>query len=168
MIGPKDSRKETSVDMAAAAVVIGTRRGIISIFIGNAILVLICLIECIRTRFWSRTPAWDYRDLTDVVVGASRGGPAIATALKRWELRHRTGVSSRNGGQYSKIEESSFGSSNEEPKVQLVTMAREQDALVYASDGRRSISQQADGTETHSFELGSYSSSHQRFSSTEA
>ncbi len=79
MVGPDGSRVRVDIDMEVSACIIGTARGIWGVF-AFAILLAVSIVQALWTRLWRDTPAWDYNDITDLVVGVSRGNTDIADA----------------------------------------------------------------------------------------
>lgn len=50
-------------------------------FVFYLLLLLLWIIECVRTRFWKDTLTWDFLNIEDLVVATSRGGTAISKVL---------------------------------------------------------------------------------------
>ena len=143
MVGPPNSHTEAPVDMTVAAVVTGTARGIDSIFAFNIILVLLCVIQGARTRLWLHTPSWDYRDIVDVLVGASRGGPAIANAFTAREEGEDRLTGAGIAGWFRRHlqpSESAFGL-----RVKLILSAGGQEALICADKRDKALADEDEG-----------------------
>lgn len=64
---------EIRVKVSIPAVVYGDLRYIIAIFVFNILILLLYLIEAIRTRLWESLPEVDIVDISSLVVGIVRG-----------------------------------------------------------------------------------------------
>jgi hypothetical protein len=69
-------------------VVYGESKFIYTALVLNVLIIVICLAEDVRSRFWSRLPDLDLLDMASVAVGASLGGSKLA------EYVQSTGTSS--------------------------------------------------------------------------
>lgn len=49
----------------------------------NAVVVLVALVEAVKTRLWRGTPKLNFADVKGVVVASSAGGEGVARSVKR-------------------------------------------------------------------------------------
>ncbi|POR39486.1 Uncharacterized protein TPAR_00313 [Tolypocladium paradoxum] len=70
--------KSASASLLALAVTIGERKFIITVFTVNAVIILLLVVELIRTRAWSGLPDFNPADMWKMAVAAFEGGAGRA------------------------------------------------------------------------------------------
>ena len=80
---------------------IGEGRYIIAITVFNAFLILVVIVEAIRTRGWKTLVDFNYMDPRDLVIGSSRGGQELAKAVDDVEI---VGAGDRQGRFGTKVQ----------------------------------------------------------------
>ena len=75
-----DFRSSTPVTVSKPALAIGELRYSAVVFALNAVVLLVVLVELIRTRAWKGLPGFDATDIRQLVVAASEGGSELAEA----------------------------------------------------------------------------------------
>lgn len=65
---------------------IGEIRYIIAITVFNVFLILVVIVEAVRTRGWKTLIEFDYMDPRDLVIWSSRGGQGVAKAVDLVEI----------------------------------------------------------------------------------
>jgi hypothetical protein len=73
--------KTAPVFITLNAFQIGEGRYIIAITVFNAFLILVVIVEAIRTRGWKTLVDFNYMDPRYLVIGSSRGGQELAKAV---------------------------------------------------------------------------------------
>jgi hypothetical protein len=53
----------------------------VTVTVLNFLVVIIYLVECVRTRGWKGMPVFDYNDIASVIVVVSWGGPEVGDAV---------------------------------------------------------------------------------------
>lgn len=72
-------------NVARRAVVYGEAKFIYATFCVHLLIVGVCMIEAVRTRFWYQLSTLDLLDTASIAVGASYGGTTIAAHVKKME-----------------------------------------------------------------------------------
>lgn len=80
---------------------IGEGRYIIAITVFNAFLILVVIVEAIRTRGWKTLVDFNYMDPRDLFIGSSRGGQELAKAVDDVGI---VGVDDRQGRFGTKVQ----------------------------------------------------------------
>jgi hypothetical protein len=76
--GKEKEKMEIFATVARNVVVYGESKFIYAAVVLNVLIIVICLTEAVRSRFWSRLPDLDLLDMASVAVGASLGGSKLA------------------------------------------------------------------------------------------
>ena len=79
------------VSLSSSAVRIGESGYIYAVAAVNFAIVLLSLLELIRTRIWKGLSRFDFTNVTSLVVGAARGGRVIAEEAGKMLVQHGTG-----------------------------------------------------------------------------
>jgi len=79
------------VSLSSAAVRIGQSRYIYAVAAVNFAILLLGLLELIRTRVWKGLSRFDFTDVKSLVVGVAKGGTVIAEEAEKIHVHHNTG-----------------------------------------------------------------------------
>lgn len=79
------------VMLSSSAVRIGQSGYIYAVAAVNFAIVLLSLLELIRTRFWKGLSRFDFTNVKSLVVGAAKGGTVIAEEAEKIRDHHDTG-----------------------------------------------------------------------------
>lgn len=126
--------QETAAVLMVEGMALGSLPDSLLALIWNGTVVLIMLIEAIRTRGWRNLHGWDYSDLRSVIVSTSRGGQKIADRVAGLE----EGIVVKTGGWRGWGLVRAFSGSKTKFQSQagmvMVGLERESGALVLAEE----------------------------------
>ncbi|MCJ1457310.1 hypothetical protein MMC28_007677 [Mycoblastus sanguinarius] len=80
-----------SVSLSSSAVRIGESRYIYAVSAVNFVIILLSLIELIRTRVWKGLSRFNFTDVRSLIVGAAKGGTIIAEEAERIRVQYDAG-----------------------------------------------------------------------------
>ncbi|KAJ7928259.1 hypothetical protein B0H13DRAFT_1860694 [Mycena leptocephala] len=60
---------------------VGNFQHAVTVTVLNFLVVIVYLVECVRTRGWKGMPMLDYNDIASVIVVVSRSGPEVGDAV---------------------------------------------------------------------------------------
>ena len=97
VINHNTSTNATNGMLTIGAVRVGERSYVYILFAFNIFLILICIVEILRTGFWANLPPFDYNDLKSIVISSSMGGRELAEqAMEGRETRGEWKAKSRD------------------------------------------------------------------------
>lgn len=110
--------KSVNATVSLSAVRIGKSVYIYIVAGVNFAILLLCLVESIRTRKWTGLSAFDYANIKDVIVSTSKGGPFIAEEAMKLQQ------GGKDGSEAGKIRVQSEGRGED---IRLVGVDEEKD-----------------------------------------
>lgn len=110
--------KSVNATVSLSAVRIGKSVYIYIVAGVNFAILLLCLVESIRTRNWTGLSAFDYANIKDVIVSTSKGGPFIAEEAMKLQQ------GGKDGSEAGKIRVQSEGRGED---IRLVGVDEEKD-----------------------------------------
>lgn len=87
---------DTPLTLTYKAVQIGSDKYIFAVFLTNALVLLLALVEMARTRFWRGLAKFDYTDIQAIAQASSAGGHSVDSALSSATLLTRSAGKSQD------------------------------------------------------------------------
>lgn len=88
--GRQEGTIEVSATVTVPAVIFGELGFVIAIAALNTMIVILYVVELLRTRVWAGLPPIDLANLSDIIISAAKGGIVVAEEVRPASVHSRS------------------------------------------------------------------------------